>query len=169
MSSIDKIMKKWLIIDTCIWNYYFKYPEVRDFINEIIGNGKYELCTNEFIKYELEIGFKKESDFKIWSGDIVNKLNNLLIHPQDIEKFFVFYKQKLLNINKIKKESDTRITPSVADAILASQMIRHSNGEFMLLTANNKDFPTQIFDRENTEWADIPGCPIPFCFYNYKK
>ncbi len=168
MNLIDKIMKQWLIIDTCIWNYYFKYLEVRDYINSIISSGKYELCTNEFIKYELEIGFRKEVDFKIWSEEIVNTLNNLPIHQKEIEDFFVSYKNKLLKVNNFKKESDVRITPSVADAVLASQMIHYKNSKFVMLTANHKDFPTVIFKREDTKWADIQGSPISFCFYSYK-
>lgn len=159
--------KKFLMIDTCIWVYYFKYEEVREFINNIISTDEFELCTNEFIKYELEIGFKKESDFNNWML-VVNSLIDLPINQNDIKKDFVNYKKNLLDINRNKKENDTRISPSVADAVLASQLIHYGKGKFLMLTANNKDFPTKIFTKEKTEWADIPGSPISFCFYSYK-
>lgn len=162
-------MKKWLIIDTCIWAYYFKYPEAKEYINSIIASDKYELCTNEFIKYELEIGFRKSSELNIWQDDIVNKLTDIAIHPKNIKEEFIFYKKKLIDINNHKKESDNRVTPSVADAILAYQMIQYGSGSFIMLTANHKDFPTQVFNRDKTDWINIPGSPISFCFYSYKK
>lgn len=144
---------KTILVDTCIWIDLLKTKEKRNLISTIIKDAT--LYTNSLINFELEVGLKSSYEKELWK--VINKDLFYLPVTKDILDELDKYKLNL-------KELPYNVTPSATDAIIAAQVLKYKRSGLLLLTANHKDFPEDIFERVRTEWygGERPGT---YCLY----
>lgn len=155
-------MDQHILFDTCVLIAGVRHPKDLETITTYLTEHAYRPAIDETIQLEFLRSANSMSSYE----KLQNFLQNLFaddVFVINVDKNIFRDARRISNLyyhKNIKKK------PEIADCLIAAQLKKYAHN-LSILTFNNTDFPTALFERIHTGMIDLNEEPTSWSIYRF--